>query len=184
MKMIENRLHIYDQTGIQREGQRQSKLESWLLEHVGLVLMGPCTLNDRLLWLLSVGIALSGFPRKLLRWNRYRPNWGFTITYTACSMHACEFHIALQNAWEAKTFRQRWLTDRWISNTCFINHNELYVWGLLVTSCTANKATNPGSGNVFHTKRIISVVPVLGPLKVEHFYLDFQYFQYFCVSKL
>lgn len=68
--------------------QRQSAVESWLLEHAGLVLMGPCTLNDRLLWLLSVGISLClfGFPRKPLRWNSYKLNWGFTIAYTVCSI--------------------------------------------------------------------------------------------------
>lgn len=36
---------------------RQRAVESWLLEHVGLVLMGPCAPNDRLLWLLSGGIS-------------------------------------------------------------------------------------------------------------------------------
>ena len=58
--------------------------ESWLLEHVGLVLMGPWTLNKTLLWLLSAGISSSGVLRKPPRWKRYRLNWGFRITYTVC----------------------------------------------------------------------------------------------------
>lgn len=109
---------------MQRDRRRQSAVESWLLEHVGLVLMGPIMTDCFGFYQsASLSLSLSGFPRNPLRWNRYRPNWGFTITYTVCSIHTG--YTSHSSSRSQKVLGSLGWQIGTSSNTCFINQADL-----------------------------------------------------------